>query len=98
MSPYVSKSSAAEARALERARDLPNSRTASDVDSLRRAFADHLQFSQGKDEHTATALDRYLAVANTVRDRLMRRWVQTQQAYYKTDAKRVYYLSLEFLM
>src|SRR5215213_585726 len=96
--PYNTKSTAAEAKALERARDLPNSRTASDIDSLRRAFVDHLQFSQGKDEHSATALDRYLAVANAVRDRLMRRWVQTQQAYYKSDAKRVYYLSLEFLM
>jgi starch phosphorylase len=98
MSPYTRKSSAAEAKALERARDLPNSRTASDIDSLRRAFVDHLQFTQGKDEHSATALDRFLAVAGTVRDRLMRRWVQTQQGYYKSDAKRVYYLSLEFLM
>ena len=98
MATPVNKSSAAEARALERARDLPNSRTADDVDSLRRAFVDHLQFSQGKDEHSATAFDRYLAVAHTVRDRMMRRWVQTQQAYYRTDAKRIYYLSLEFLM
>ena len=89
---------AAEARALERARDLPNTRTATDPDSLRRAFADHLQYSQGTDEHTATRLDRYFAVAYTVRDRMMRRWIQTQQAYYKRDAKRVYYLSLEFLM
>jgi starch phosphorylase len=89
---------AEEARALERARHLPNARTASDVDTLKRAFADHLQYSQGKDEHTATALDRYFAVAYSVRDRLMRRWIQTQQAYYKRDAKRVYYLSLEFLM
>jgi starch phosphorylase len=98
MSPYQRQSSAAEAKALERARDLPNSRTATDIDSLRRAFVDHLQFTQGKDEHSATALDRFFAVAGTVRDRLMRRWVQTQQAYYKSDAKRVYYLSLEFLM
>src|SRR6516165_519147 len=90
--------STAEARALERSRDLPNVRTASDVDSLRRSFLDHLQFSQGKDEHTETALDRYLALADSVRDRLMRRWIQTQQAYYRSDAKRVYYLSLEFLM
>ncbi len=89
---------AEEAKALQRARHLPNARTASDVDALRRAFADHLQYSQGKDEHSATALDRYFAVAYAVRDRLMRRWIQTQQAYYKQDAKRVYYLSLEFLM
>ena len=89
---------AAEARALERARDLPNARTATDVDTLKRSFADHLQYSQGKDEHSADALDRYFAVAYSVRDRMMRRWIQTQQSYYKHDAKRVYYLSLEFLM
>jgi starch phosphorylase len=87
-----------EARALERSRDVPNTRTAPDVEALKRAFADHLQYSQGADEHTATALDRYFAVAYAVRDRLMRRWIETQQAYYRRDAKRVYYLSLEFLM
>ncbi len=89
---------AEEARALERARHLPNARTAGDVDGLKRAFADHLQYSQAKDEHTATALDRYFAVAYAVRDRMVRRWIQTQQTYYRRDAKRVYYLSLEFLM
>jgi len=87
-----------EARALERARQLPNARTGTDVDTLKRSFADHLQYSQGKDEHSATALDRYFAVAHSVRDRMMRHWIETQQAYYKRDAKRVYYLSLEFLM
>ncbi len=92
------KSSAAEARALERARDLPNARTAADVDSLRRSFLDHLQFSQVKDEHSATALDRFFALAYSVRDRMVKQWIQTQQAYYRSDAKRIYYLSLEFLM
>jgi starch phosphorylase len=87
-----------EARALERSRDVPNARTAADVEALKRAFADHLQYSQGADEHSATALDRWFAVAHAVRDRLMRRWIETQQAYYREDAKRVYYLSLEFLM
>ena len=52
----------------------------------------------GKDEHTATALDRYFSLAYSVRDRLMKRSIETQQAYYQSDAKRVYYLSLEFLM
>ena len=89
---------AEEVRALELARDQPNSRTAADPNVLKRAFADHLQYSQGKDEHSATGLDRYFAVAYAVRDRMMRRWIQTQQRYYKKDAKRVYYLSLEFLM
>jgi starch phosphorylase len=98
MNPAGKKGPGALERALERARELPNSRTATDVDSVRRAFADHLQFSRGKDEHSATALDRYFAVAHTVRDRLMRRWVQTQQHYYRSDAKRIYYLSMEFLL
>ncbi len=89
---------AEETRALERARHLPNARTASDVETLKRAFADQLQFAQAKDEHTATALDRYFAVAYSVRDRMVRHWIRTQQAYYRKDAKRVYYLSLEFLM
>jgi starch phosphorylase len=96
--PRVQDAFGKEARALERARDLPSVRTATDVEALRRSFADHLQYSQGKDEHSATDLDRYFAVADAVRDRMMRRWIQTQQAYYRSDAKRVYYLSLEFLM
>jgi starch phosphorylase len=87
-----------ETRALERSRDLPNTRTGGDVEALKRGFAEHLQYSQAKDEHTATSLDRYFAAAFTARDRLMRRWIQSQQAYYKQDAKRIYYLSLEFLM
>ena len=56
-----------EARALERARDLHSIRTAPDVDALRRALADHLQFSIGKDEHSATDLDRYLVYADVYR-------------------------------
>ncbi len=87
-----------EAKILERARELPSARTGMDTETLRRAFVDHLQYSQGKDEHSATALDRFLAMAYTVRDRMMHRWIQTQQSYYKADAKRVYYLSLEFLI
>src|SRR5207302_9264260 len=39
-----------------------------------------------------------MSLALTVRDRLIERWIATQQRYYKRDAKRVYYLSAEFLM
>jgi starch phosphorylase len=87
-----------EARVLEHARATADGRTSMAVEQLRRSFADHLQYSQGKDEHSATALDRFFAVAYSVRDRLANRWIETQQSYYKADAKRVYYLSLEFLM
>uniref|UniRef100_A0A4W4GDP7 Alpha-1,4 glucan phosphorylase n=1 Tax=Electrophorus electricus TaxID=8005 RepID=A0A4W4GDP7_ELEEL len=40
----------------------------------------------------------YFALAHTVRDHLVGRWIRTQQFYYETDPKRVYYLSLEFYM
>jgi glycogen phosphorylase len=67
-------------------------------DAFQAAFFRHLQLSLGKDKYSATAYDRYLAVAYAVRDRLIERWIQTQHTYYRQDVKRIYYLSMEFLM
>jgi len=73
-------------------------RTGMDPVTLRRAFTDHLNYSLGKRTINATALDRFFAMAFTVRDRLSYRWAQTQETYSRTDAKRIYYLSAEFLL
>ena len=62
------------------------------------ALAYRMMYSVAKDEFTANAFDLYQALAYAVRDRLVERWFRTQDAYYRKDAKRVYYLSLEFLM
>ncbi|MBK9795636.1 MAG: glycogen/starch/alpha-glucan phosphorylase [Holophagaceae bacterium] len=62
------------------------------------AFAHRMMYSVAKDQHTASEFDVYQALAFAVRDRVMERWFQTQSTYYHQDAKRVYYLSLEFLM
>ncbi|HVT04599.1 MAG TPA: glycogen/starch/alpha-glucan phosphorylase [Thermoanaerobaculia bacterium] len=62
------------------------------------SFTQRLHYSVGKDEHTARDFDLFTAFAYTVRDRLMERWFATQDVYYQKDAKRVYYLSLEFLI
>jgi starch phosphorylase len=62
------------------------------------AFAYRMMYSVAKDEYTATPLDVHHALAYAVRDRLMERWFRTQSAYYRADVKRVYYLSLEFLL
>ena len=62
------------------------------------AFAHRMMYSIAKDRNTATDYDTYRALALAVRDRLMERWFKTQNTYYVRDAKRVYYLSLEFLM
>lgn len=70
----------------------------SDARSFAISFAHHLKFTLAKDEYSATPLDGYKSLALTVRDRLVERWIATQQTYYKRDAKRVYYLSMEFLI
>jgi starch phosphorylase len=57
-----------------------------------------MMYSVAQDQHTARDFDVYQALARAVRDRLMERWFKTQNTYYHRDVKRVYYLSLEFLM
>jgi starch phosphorylase len=69
-----------------------------DSESLKEALAHNLEFALAKDEYSATARDLFNALALTVRDRLIERWIATQQSYYVQKSKRVYYLSLEFLI
>ncbi len=68
------------------------------VNEIKNSFLWHRKSSLAKDEYTATAHDNYLTLALTVRDMLIDGWIQTQQKYYDIDAKRIYYLSLEFLI
>ncbi len=68
------------------------------VSDLQRSFLRHLQYTLVKDKYTATRADLYHALAYAVRDVLVNRWFDTQQSYYINDAKRVYYISMEFLM
>jgi starch phosphorylase len=58
----------------------------------------HLIFDQVIPLQSATPRDRFEAIAHSVRDVLSQRWLRTEQTYRERNAKRVYYLSLEFLM
>ena len=58
----------------------------------------HLRYTLAKDAFSATDRDRYTALALAVRDQLVDQWSQTSQNYYRNDVKRVYYLSLEYLL
>jgi glycogen phosphorylase len=69
-----------------------------DAHSLMDDFIRHLEFSLAKDEYSATQRDYFVSLALAIRDRLTERWISTQQTYYNQDARRVYYLSLEFLI
>lgn len=62
------------------------------------AFRNHLHYDLAVDRFSATAHDEFLALAWAVRDRLVDRWIRTQNEFYETRVKRVYYLSLEFLI
>ncbi|HNQ96898.1 MAG TPA: glycogen phosphorylase, partial [Treponemataceae bacterium] len=74
-----------------------SSRLGMDAPSFKDSYFRHLEYSLGKDVYSATDHDRYSACALAARDRLIERWIATQQTYYNKNAKRVYYLSLEFL-
>jgi starch phosphorylase len=58
----------------------------------------HLTFDQVLQMNQVSARDEFEAVARSVRDVLSQRWLLTEQTYQKRNVKRVYYLSLEFLM
>lgn len=65
---------------------------------LKELFNHHLHYTLAKDKYSATKKDLYLALAYAVREVLAEGWLNTQQSYYINDAKRVYYVSMEFLM
>jgi starch phosphorylase len=73
-------------------------RTGCSPEVLVRSFHDNLYYLQGRYPAIATLNDFYQAAAYTVRDRLLRRWIETLQAVVETDRKVVCYFSAEFLM
>jgi glycogen phosphorylase len=68
-----------------------------DPNLFRAAVFDHLLYTCVKDASEATPYDLYRAMAHSVRDRLVLRWLATQRTYLERDPKRAYYLSSEFL-
>lgn len=73
-------------------------RVKKDVETIREEFLGHLHFTLAKDRFTATGRPVLVALSYTVRDYLVKDWMETQRHYYRTDVKRVYYLSMEFLI
>ena len=73
-----------------------------DLESSKKAFIEsfnmHLHHTLARDRYEAADYEKFQAIAYAVRDRLIDRWIKTQQTYYKQNVKRIYYLSLEFLM
>ncbi|MEM6445329.1 MAG: glycogen/starch/alpha-glucan phosphorylase [Cyanobacteria bacterium J06642_2] len=77
---------------------IEDDRTGVSVETLKRAFTDNLFYVQGKFPALATKNDYYMALAYTVRDRLLRRWLKSAEVYTDRGSRTVCYLSAEFLM
>jgi len=69
-----------------------------DVAAFKRAVANKLIYAVGKDPVAASQDDWLNATSQAVRDQLVERWMMTTRANYAQDLKRVYYLSMEFLI
>ncbi|MGE0266974.1 MAG: glycogen/starch/alpha-glucan phosphorylase [Candidatus Omnitrophota bacterium] len=67
-------------------------------EDLVHSFKKNLLYALSKDQYSATVNDNFWALAVSIRDRIVERWIATQQRYHKNNVKRVYYLSLEFLI
>ena len=57
-----------------------------------------MRYTLAKDQFSSTDWDRYRSVVLTVLDRLHDKWIETQQTYYQKGVKRVYYISMEYLI
>jgi len=78
--------------------EIEDDRTGLGKEALKRAFLDNLYYVQGKFPALASKHDYYMALAYTVRDRLLRRWISTASAYTRQGSRTVAYFSAEFLL
>ena len=67
-------------------------------EGLKLDYAWHLRYTQVKESVNASLRNQYTALAYCVRDRMIERWLETQALYRNQNVKRIYYLSLEFLI
>jgi starch phosphorylase len=79
-------------------KQIDDARTGSSVETLKRAILDNLFYVVGRAAEHADAIDYYTALAYTVRDRILARFMHTIHSYKDTAVRAVSYLSAEFLM
>ncbi len=98
MKPKRIKPAIASAKGAPR-QALPDDTLGMDAEAMKQSLLRHLEYTLAElPEHVDSEWEPYVALAMAVRDRMVERWIRTQDTYYERDAKRVYYLSLEYLM
>jgi starch phosphorylase len=80
------------------AQQMEHTRTGTSVEMLKAAFLDNLNYVVGRTLELATREQLYEALAQSVRDRIMQRWVRQMTLWNRPDTRDVAYLSAEFLV
>ncbi len=65
--------------------------------NLKENYYRYLRYFLAKDETTATAYDKYMALAYSIRSEMVDNWIKTQKNYSEQNVRRVYYLSMEYV-
>lgn len=76
----------------------PGGRSDLSIEGLKRTLREHLFYTQGRFPAVTSTNDLYMALAYTVRDQLLHRWIKTVEQMSREDLKVVSYLSAEFLL
>ncbi len=82
---------------MEKTRPSDTSPVEANAKNLKNDILRHIALTLGNDPHRPDRFSCFLGLAYSMRDRLIRRWMETQRSLYDTLSKRVYFLSLEFL-
>ena len=83
---------------MAKTKDLNSNEADMSKEDIKVSLQDIRRHYLAKNQNTATTLDNFHALALTVRSRIVDRWMKTQSAYHEKNRRRVYYLSLEFLI
>eukprot|EP00357_Protocruzia_adherens_P001389 CAMPEP_0115014494 /NCGR_PEP_ID=MMETSP0216-20121206/26115_1 /TAXON_ID=223996 /ORGANISM="Protocruzia adherens, Strain Boccale" /LENGTH=939 /DNA_ID=CAMNT_0002384251 /DNA_START=165 /DNA_END=2984 /DNA_ORIENTATION=+ len=78
--------------------ELMSSYQGSDMKSIQRSIVNHVEYTLARTRFNFESKGAYQATAFSIRDRLIESWNDTQQHFTSVDTKRVYYLSMEFLL
>jgi glycogen phosphorylase len=94
----IPESSTVPDKKKERKNDHEHVRTGTSPAALKAAFQDNLNYVLGRPLDISTAEDRYQAIAQSVRDRIMQRWIKQVDQWNVPDVRQVSFLSAEFLV
>ncbi len=75
-----------------------NKNTQDKIKLFTNTLQEHMKKTVAHDIKMSSQLDKYKALAHTVKDKIIEKWLKTQDTFYKKNPKRIYYFSLEYLM